>query len=106
MNFWTWMTGRRQESANDVAARAVALVIESVRPLVERRISHMGLNEARGYVRARTGHLIVEAIEMVTAHHRPDRRLATELVLAASLDQLLRNLQRRPAQQTTIRRAA
>ena len=102
---WQWMSWRRQESPAEIAARVVALVSESVRPLVERRISNMGLNEARGYVRARTGHLIREAIEMVTAHDRPSRRLSPEVVLSASLEQLLRVLQRRPVERT-IRRAA
>lgn len=105
MGFWQWMSGRRQNSVADVASLAVALVSESVRPLVERRIANMTAHEARGYVRARTGHLLAEAIEMVTAHDRPSRRLPTEAVLAASLEQLLRVLQRRPAL-VTIRRAA
>lgn len=105
MVFWQWMSGRRHETAAEAASRVVMLVSESVRPLVERRIVNMTTSEARGYVRARTGHLIREAIEMVTAHHRPSRRLSTEAVLETSLDQLIRVMQRRPAQ-TTIRRAA
>ena len=105
MGFWQWMSGRRQETAAEVATRVVMLVSESVRPLVERRIVNMSGAEARGYVRARTGHLIREAIEMVTAHDRPSRRPKTEDVLAITLDQLLRMLQRRPAY-ATVRRAA
>jgi len=105
MGFWQWMSGRRPDTAAEVATRVVMLVSESVRPLVERRIVNMSTPEARGYVRARTGHLIREAIEMVTAHDRPGRRLSTEVVLAASLDQLLRMLQRRPVH-ATVRRAA
>jgi hypothetical protein len=105
MNFWQWISGRRQETAAEVATRVVMLVSESVRPLVERRIVNMSTPEARGYVRARTGHLIREAIEIVTAHHPPSRRLKTEDVLAVTLDQLLRALQRRPAY-APIRRAA
>jgi hypothetical protein len=42
---------------------------------------------------------------MVTAHDRPGRRLSTEVVLAATLDQLLRVLQRRPVH-ASVRRAA
>jgi hypothetical protein len=105
MGFWQWMSGRRQEPAAEVANRVVLLVSESVRPLVERRIVNMSTPEARGYVRARTGHLIREAIEMVTAHDRPGRRHSVEVVLAASLDQLLHVLRRRPAQ-SPLRRAA
>jgi hypothetical protein len=105
MGFWQWMSGRRQDTLSEVANRVVALVTESARPLVERRIARMGTNEARGYVRARAGHLLAEAIAMVTAHDRPSRRLSTEVVLAASLEQLLHVLQRRPAH-VTIRRAA
>lgn len=105
MGFWQWMSGRRQETAAEVATRVVMLVSESVRPLVERRIVNMSTPEARGYVRARTGHLIREAIEIVTAHDRPGRRPKTEDVLAVTLDQLLRVLQRRPVH-ATIRRAA
>lgn len=105
MSFWHWMSGRRNDSPAEVASRVVVLVSESVRPLVERRIVSMSKHEARGYVRARTGHLIREAIEMVTAHDRPSRRLSPEIVLAASLEQLLPVLQRRPVERT-IRRAA
>ena len=65
----------------------------------------MSSPEARGYVRARTGHLIREAIDIVTAHDPPSRRLNTEDVLTVALDQLLRVLQRRPTY-ATVRRAA
>jgi hypothetical protein len=102
---WQWMSWRRRETPAEIAAKVVTLVSESVRPLVERRIVGMGANEARGYVRARTGHLILEAIEMVTAHDPPARRWSAEVMLSATLDPLLRTLQRRPAH-TTLRRAA
>jgi hypothetical protein len=102
---WQWMSWRRQDTPGEIAVRVVALVSESIRPLVERRIANMGGHEAKGYVRARTGHLIREAIEMVTAHDRPSRRWPVEVILTATMDPLLRNLQRRP-QHTSLRRAA
>lgn len=98
MGIWQWMSWRRQELAvAEIAQRAASLVSESVRPVVEKRISQMGSHEARGYVRARAGHLIAEAIAMVTAHDRAGRRYSGEVVLAATLDVLLPTLQRRPA---------
>jgi hypothetical protein len=106
MGIWQWMLWRRRESAvAEVAARVVSLVSESVRPLVERRVAQMGLHEARGYVRARAGHLIDEAIAMVTAHDLPYRRQSLEEVRAASIEQLVRVLLKRP-KLSTIRRAA
>jgi len=107
MGIWQWMSWRRQETAvAEIARRVVALVIESVRPIVEKRIVNMGLHEARGYVRARAGDLIKEAIAMVTAHDRPSRRPASEVVLAATLDELLRVLLRRPEAVTVRSRKA
>lgn len=97
MGIWNWLNWRRETAVADIAHRVVALVVESARPLVEKRIMNMGTHEARGYLRARAGHLIAEAIEMVTAHDRPGRRPNTDLVLSASLEELLRLLMRRPA---------
>jgi hypothetical protein len=97
MGLWQWMSWRRPELAvAEVARRAATLVIESVRPLVERRIASMGHHEARGYVRARTGHLIADGIAMVTAHDRSARRYPQEALFAATLEHLLPVLLRRP----------
>lgn len=98
MAIFNWLFQRRREvTVADIAGRAVALVSESVRPLVEKQLATMSTHEARGYVRARTGHLIREAIAMVTAHDRPAYRLANEAVFDASLNELLRILMRRPS---------
>lgn len=108
MGLWKWMSwGRQEKSVPETAQRVVALVSESVRPLVERRIVNMSRHEARGYVRARAGHLIADAIEMVTAYDRPSRRVNADRLLSATLDELLRVLMRRPEPATLrIRRAA
>jgi hypothetical protein len=108
MGIWQWMSWRKRETAvAEIADRVVPLVIESVRPLVEKRIARMTMHEARGYVRARAGHLIEDAIAMVTAHDRPSRRPAVDVVLAASLDRLMLALFRRPQlAPARVRRAA
>ncbi len=107
MGIFQWISWRRRETAvAEIAQRVTQLVSETVRPLVERRIASMGQHEARGYVRARAGHLIHEAIEMVTAHDRPGRRHSVDTVLAASLDSLMHVLMRRPAAFAPIRKAA
>jgi hypothetical protein len=98
MGIWQWISRRRQETAvAEIAHRAAALVSESIRPVVEKRIVAMGLHEARGYVRARAGHLIDEAVAMVTAYDRPTLRPSTEVVKAATIEEVVQAVLRRPA---------
>ena len=99
MGIWHWLLGQRRGSTiSEVAQLSTALVVESIRPLVEKRIVNMGVHEARGYVRARAGHLVREAVEMVTAHDPPAARHDSTVVLAAAMEELLRVLYRRPVQ--------
>src|SRR5207248_866627 len=108
MGIWHWLWGRRQTgTVAEVAERSATLVAESIRPLVEKQIVQMGIHEARGYVRARAGHLLPEAVAMGTAHDPRHARHDAKIVFAAAMEELLRVLYRRPAQfQLPQRRAA
>jgi hypothetical protein len=107
MNIFNWLLPRRSASIAEVAHRAASLVVESIRPQVEPRLATMGVHEARGYVRARAGFLVREAVEMVTAHDPPGRRHQATVVQTAALEEIVRLLYRRPeTRQRTVRRAA
>ena len=106
MGIWQWVFQRRTATVAEVAERAAALVVESIRPQVEKRVARMGIHEARGYVRARAGFLVKEAIAMVTAHDPPSRRHATAVVYPAALEATLRLLYRRPGALAPVRRVA
>jgi hypothetical protein len=108
MSFWNWIwRGPRESVVAEMGRRAAALVVETIRPTVEPRIAHMGIHESRGYVRARAGYLIHEAIEMVIAHEPVPARPAKDLVFNATLEEVLRSLYRRSQSgYRTNRRAA
>jgi hypothetical protein len=107
MSIWNWLTQRRHTTPLvEISQRAVALAVVSVRPLVEQRIASMGINEARGYVRARTGHLLQEAIDIVEAHESPASRFSRDTVFSTVLEDTLRLLYRRTSAINQKRRAA
>jgi hypothetical protein len=107
MTIWNWLLLSRKETAiAEMARRAAALVVESIRPTVEQRIARMGIHESRGYVRARSGYLIQEAIDMVMAHEPTNTRPSNETVFAATLEEVLRSLYRRSQTAGNVQRRA
>lgn len=107
MGIWNYLFGQqRGMSLLEISERASSLIIEQVRPLVENRIGDMGVHEARGYVRARAGHLLRDAIDIVVAHDPPHLRYESNLMFSAVLEEVLRSFYRRATTTRQLRRRA